>query len=422
MEGTWRERLFRSLGVRNYRLYFFGQLVSSLGTWMQTVAQAWLVLRLSHNKGSALGLVTALQFGPALFLGAWSGLLADRTDKRRMIVITQTAMAATAGALALVTFAHVVDLWMVYGLALLTGVATAFDHPARTSFVSEMVPADDLTNAVGLNSALMNGSRLVGPGLAGLVIALWDVGPCFAANAVSFLAVIAALLMIRTDELYPSPPVRRATGQIREGLAYVWRTPDLRLMLGVITIVGLLTFGNFSIVGPLLAKLSFHGDAGTYGLMSSAIGLGSLFGSLFSASRSRPSVPLVLGSCVCFGALIIATAVSPTLALGLPMLVGVGALMMVFLSTMTATVQLAAAPEMRGRVMSLWTALMLGTTPVCGPIIGYIAQRFGPRIAYGQGGGAAIAVGLVASVVFVRRELVVSERDGLLGATADSLL
>ena len=395
-------RMFRSLSIRNYRLYFFGQLVSSLGTWMQTIAQAWLVLRLSHNSGSALGIVTALQFTPTLVLGAWSGVVADRGDKRRLLLVTQSAMAILAAALGLITISGVASLWHVYALSLLTGVATAVDGPIRSSFASEMVEPADLSNAIGLNSAVMNGARMIGPGIAGVIIALWDVGPCFVANAVSFLAVIAALVMIHPDQLHPSPPVQRAKGQVREGLAYAWRTPELRSILCLMTVVGLVTFGNFSIIGPLLAKLAFHGDAGTYGIMSSTIGFGSLLGSLAIATQPRPSLGLVLGTCVSFGVLILLTAVSPTLTIALPLLALLGAAMMMFLSAVTSTLQLVAIPSMRGRVMALWTVLIMGTTPIGGPIVGYVAQRFGPRVAYGQGGVAAIIAGLVAGFVLMR--------------------
>src|SRR3954447_7164829 len=351
---------FRSLRIRNFRLYFTGQLVSMTGTWMQAVAQGWLVLRLTHNSGSALGFVTALQFLPVLLFGAWSGVLADRFDKRRLLLCTQSFMAVCAAVLAALTIAGSIQLWTLYLLAFLTGLANAFDNPARQAFVSEMVGPDDLTNAISLNSAMFNGARVVGPALAGLAISLVDVGPCFAFNAVSFVAVIGSLWYIRTDELQRHQPVARAKRQVREGIGYAWRNPELRRTLLLVGIVGTVAF-NFNVMLPLLAKVVFHGTAGTYGLMSSAMGLGALIGAVVTASRVRPSDTWLLGSCIAFGVWMVAAGLAPSLGLALVVLVLMGAFMMAFMATANSSIQLIAVPSMRGRVMALYSLVFLGS-------------------------------------------------------------
>jgi MFS family permease len=395
-------RTFRSLHNRNFRVFFLGQLVSMCGSWMQIVAQGWLVLRLSHNSGSALGVVTALQFLPVLVIGAWSGVVVDRFDKRKLLIVTQSGAAIMAGALAALTLSGVVELWMVYLLAFLTGFITAFDNPARQTFVSELVNPDDLSNAIGLNSAMFNMARIAGPALAGVLISLVDVGPCFAFNAVSFVAVIFSLLVMDTSALVRQPPVPRAKRQVREGLSYVWHTSELRLTLLVMAVVGTLAF-NFQVVVPLLAKLSFHGNAGTYGLLSSVMGAGSLIGALGTASRHKPTAKVLLVSCVAFGAFMLATSMAPSLALALPLLVVTGAMSMTFMATANTTLQLGASPSMRGRVMALYTLVFLGSTPIGGPLIGFISQHFGPRVGFGIGGASAVVAGLVAAFSLARK-------------------
>jgi MFS family permease len=392
---------FRSLRIRNFRLYFVGQLVSMTGTWMQAVAQGWLVLRLTHNSGSALGFVTALQFLPVLLFGAWSGVLADRFDKRRLLLCTQSIMAVFAALLAALTIGGVISLWMVYVLAFLTGLANAFDNPARQAFVSEMVGAEDLTNAISLNSAMFNGARVVGPALAGLAISLVDVGPCFAFNAVSFVAVLGSLWYIRTDELEHYEPIARAKRQVREGIGYAWRTPELRRTLVIVGIVGTVAF-NFNVLLPLLAKVAFHGTAGMYGLMSSAMGLGALIGAMVTASRVRPGEAWLLLSCIAFGVWMVAAGLVPSLALALVMLVLMGAFMMAFMATANSSIQLIAQPSMRGRVMALYALVFLGSTPIGGPIVGYISQHFGPRFAFVLTGGITIVTGAVAGLSSLR--------------------
>jgi len=396
-------RTFRSLSIRNYRLYFFGQLVSMSGTWMQSVAQGWLVLRLTHNSGFALGLVTALQFLPVLLVGAWGGVLADRFDKRTTLLCTQSAMAVFSAGLAAVTLAGVVQLWMVYLASFLIGVANAVDSPTRQAFVSEMVGPGDLPNAIGLNSAIFNGARVVGPAGAGILISLVDVGPCFALNAASFLAVLASLWRMRPAELTRVTPVPRARGQVRAGLAYAWRTPVLRSTLLLVTVVGTLAL-NYGVVLPLLAKVTFHGDAATYGFITSAMGLGALFGALATASRAGPSARLLAGSCVAFGLLLAVAAGAPTLALALPVLVAAGAAGIVFMATANSTLQLASIPAMRGRVMALYILVFLGSTPIGGPLVGLLCQHLGPRFGLGLGGVSTTAAGVAASAAVWRRE------------------
>ena len=384
---------FRSLRTRNYRLYFFGQLVSLNGTWVQTVAQGWLVLRLSDDSGVALGLVTALHFLPLLVAGPWGGMLADRSDKRSLLMATQSAMAAVAVALAVVTLAGVVELWMLYLAAFLTGAATAVDNPTRQAFVVEMVGREDVPNAVALNSALFNAARVLGPALAALVIRLADVGPCFAINSVSFLAVLVAVWRMHPDELWREPPVASGARQVRAGLAYAWRTPVLRSTLLLVAVVGTLGY-NATVILPLLAKVTFGGDAGTYALLTSSMGLGSVLGALATASRARPSRRLLAGACLAFGATTTAASLAPNLAAAVALLGLSGAAGIAFLATANSTLQLASDAAMRGRVMALYLLVFLGTTPIGGPLVGLVAEHLGPRAALALGGMACVLAGL----------------------------
>lgn len=403
---------FRSLRVRNYKLFFFGQLVSVCGTWMQTIAQAWLVLRLSHNSGFAVGMITALQFLPMLLLGMWGGVLADRVDKRRLLIGTQAAMAITAAALAALTLSGAVRLWHVYTLVLLTGFANMIDVPTRQSFVVEMVGRDDVANAVGLNSAMFNASRIVGPAIAGVLIETVGTGWCFAANAISFSAVIAGLLAMRPDDLFRAEPVARARGQVRAGIKYVWGIPELRSNMLLMTIVGTLAF-NFQVVIPVLAKVTFHGTAATYSAMTVAMASGSLVGALLAASRKQPSGELLLGACLLFGLAICGASVAPSLAIVLPVLVLLGLCSITYISTANTLLQLRSSPEMRGRVMALYALVFLGSTPIGGPIVGFISQQWGARWALALGGVATVtgAVGFGSSLLRRRRLLGSVTRD-----------
>ncbi len=386
------KKTFASLEVRNYRLFFYGQLVSLVGTWMQAVAQAWLVLRLTNNDGFALGIVTAFQFLPLLLFSTHAGLVADRMDKRKVLIATQTAMGILAGILAALTFTHVVELWMVDVLALFLGVANAFDNPTRQAFVTEMVGPESVANAVGLNSTIFNAARVAGPAVGAVLIKLFDVGPCFLINAASFAAVIAGLMMMRPEELHQQPITPRARGQIREGLRYTWRTPVLRSTLFLVGVVGTLTF-NFMVILPLMAKQTFHGGAGTYGVLSAVMGAGSLVGALIIAARSRATTTLLLGSCLLCGVACLGAALAPSLATVIPALLVAGGASIAFVATANTIIQLTAAPEMRGRVMALYVLLFLGTTPIGGPLVGWICRAAGPRAGFLVAAGAALFAG-----------------------------
>ncbi len=400
---------FRSLRIRNYRLFFFGQLVSASGTWMQSVALGWLVLRLT-GSGFDVGLVTALQFLPMLLIGTWGGVIADRFDKRRALMVTQTGMAFAAAGLAVVTLGGLDRLWVLYSLTFVSGCFNAIDNPVRQAFVSEMVGTGDLPNAVSLNSAMFNMSRIIGPAIGAVVIKVFDVGPCFALNAVSFVAVIVGLVMMKPEELFLGRPVARAKGQIREGLRYVWNNVELRSTILVLAVVGTLAF-NFTVVLPVLAKFTFHGDAGTYGLLTALMGGGSLVGALATASRLRPTPKLLTGSCLAFGVVMTLAAIAPNLMSEQVLILLVGATSITFMATANSTCQLTSAPEMRGRVMALYGLVFLGSTPIGGPLVGWISQQFGPRYGMGLGGVATILSALVAAAVLLRRRFVLRRVD-----------
>jgi len=395
-------RTFRSLHIRNYRLFFFGQLVSVTGTWMQTVAQSWLVLSLT-GSGVDLGITVALQFLPMLLFGLWGGLLADRSDKRKLLIATQVA----GGLLALILFGLVatdtVELWMVYVLAFLLGVVTMIDMPTRQSFVIEMVGPDEVPNAVGLNSAMFNTGRILGPAAAGISISTLGIAPSFLANALSYLAVIAALLAMRTDELFRRAPAERRRGEVRAGLRYVWSDPTLRSTLFLVAVLGMFGF-NFIVVLPLLARFTFDGGAGLYSLFTALMSLGSLIGALFAASRAKPTRRRLIGSGMAFGVLLLVTAAAPTAWLTGVLLVAVGMAVMLFLATANTTLQLNSDPAMRGRVMAVYGLLFLGSTPLGGPLLGWISEAWGPRAGLAIGGVLSLAAAVAAaSRVRVRR-------------------
>ena len=387
---------FRSLRIRNYRLYFMAQVVSVSGTWMQTVAQSWLVLRLAPatSQGLDLGLVTALQYLPMLVFGAYGGLMADRLDKRRLLYCTQSSAGALALALGLLTATGVVRLWQVFVLASALGVVNLFDNPARQTFVLEMVDADNLPNAVSLNTVVMNASRVIGPAIAGALIALVNLAVCFEVNAASYVAVIIGLSLMRRSELHGSQRVPRAKGQLREGLRYVWRTPGLRDPLLLVAVVGTLAY-NFTVVLALFAKLTFHGGAGDYSILTSLMGGGAVVGGLIAAGRNRPNIHRLTTLGMCFGVFIVAVAVSPVLGAAAVLIVPMGALSIGFIATANATLQLRADPRMRGRVMALYAIAFLGTTPIGGPLMGWICQAASPRVALSVGGAATVVASAV---------------------------
>ncbi len=393
---------FSSLRVRNYRLFVAGQIVSVTGTWMQSIAQAWLVVRYLAPRGQAgldVGITTALQFLPMLVLGAWGGLVVDRVDKQRLLFATQ----ASAGILALVLGllvsagrgpAGAAHLWEVYLLALLLGVVNAFDNPARQSFVVEMVGKDDLANAVSLNSIVMNGARVVGPALSGLLIATVGLAVCFEANAASYLAVIVALALMRRADLLRTERLARAKGQLREGLAYAWRTPRLREPLLLVFVVGLLTY-NFNVILPLFARLTFHGGAGTFSALTSFMAGGAVVGGLVVANRGSPNLHRLTLIGMVFGVLIATVALSPTLPVALAFIVPMGALSIAFIATANSTIQMRVDATMRGRVMALYAIGFLGTAPVGAPLVGWISQVSSPRVALLVGASSTVVASAV---------------------------
>jgi MFS family permease len=396
--------------VRNFRLFLFGHLVSSTGTWMQQVGQDWLVLRLT-NAPLPLGITLALQFTPMLAFGAWAGLAADRLDKRRLLLVTQTAMAVLALVLGVLTATGAVRLWMVYALALLLGCATAFDMPARQSFVSEMVGPERVANAVGLNSASFNTARVLGPAAAGGLIAVAGIAPAFFLNAVSFLAMIAALLAMDPDRLYRRPAVERGRGQIRAGVRYVWATPTLRSTILLVLVVGL--FGlNYRVALPLLARFAFHGGAGAYGALAAVMAAGAVVGALAVARRSGPTRLLLLGSVASFGLLSFGAAVAPTMLAEAVVLFPIGAASLAFVATANSTIQLAASPQMRGRVMSLYGLVLLGSTPPSGLLSGWLAGQFGPRSIMVLSGVSCLTAAAVTALTGRRRPAAPSTISG----------
>jgi MFS family permease len=402
--GSAVDRTFRSLRTRNYRLYFFGQIISLTGTWMQSVGQAWLVLELT-GSGVALGIVTALQFLPILLAGAWGGVVADRGDKRKVILATQTAAAVLALALGLLTVTGAVRLWMVYALALGLGLVNLVDMPTRQSFVFEMVGKEDVTNAVSLNSVVVNASRVVGPAVAGLLIATVGIGICFLVNAASYVAVIAGLHLMDPAKLQDQPRAPRERGQLREGLRYVWRTSELRTPILLMAAVGTIAY-NFSVLFPLLVRSTFGRGAGAYGTLFSLMGVGAVLGGLVVAARSRATAFLLVGSTIALGALLWLGALAPTFWLEMIAVVPVGAASTAFIATSNAMLQLHSAPQMRGRVMALFTVVFLGTTPIGAPVVGWIAQGFGPRAGLAFGATTTLLAGVVALVVLARRRKV----------------
>lgn len=395
--GVFGRRALRSLGVRNFRLYFLGQLVSLSGTWMQTVAEIWLVLRLT-GSGVALGVTAALQFVPVLVVGAWGGALADRIDQRRLIVVTQALMALPALALWALTVGGAVQVWMIFALVFVRGCINAVDNPTRRSFIHELVGSDHLVSAVSINSALVNGARIFGPAIAGVLIATVGVGPCFLINAVSFLAVIAALWAMDPRALYRGERVARAPGQVRAAVRYAWSTPQLRLPLVLTAVAGMLAF-NFRVTLPLMAHDAFAGGAGLYGALTAAMGAGAIAGALVTAARARPSRRLLVSSTIAFGALIVAVAAAPSPAVEIIALVAMGMASIAFTSTANSSLQLASEPSMRGRVMALYSVVFLGSTPIGSPLMGWIAAQAGPRVALTVGGVATAAAGLAAVAV-----------------------
>ena len=395
---------FDSLRNRNYRLYMSGQLISVSGTWMQTVGLSWLVLKLT-GSGVQLGAVTAAQFLPLLLLGAVGGLVADRVNKRRLILLTQTSLALGSLLLGILTMSGVITMWMLYAISIWIGVTNAIDNPARQSFVGELVDRGSVANAVSLNAVVMNSARIIGPGIAGVVIYILGTGFLFMANAASFLAVIVALLLMRPQELFSSERVVRAKGQLREGFAYVWRTPRLRVPLLILLLVGTLAF-EFQVSFPLLASATFHKGAGTYAAFMSFMGIGAVVGGLISATFPQTSIRRLAYTSLGFGALIVVVSFMPNSTAAMLAIIPMGTLSMVFVSIANSTLQLNSDPSMRGRVLSLFTVAYQGSTPIGAPVVGYIGQQLGARYSVAIGGAAAIAAGAYGIASALRRRAV----------------
>jgi MFS family permease len=393
-------RSFASLSIPNFRRYFAGQLVSISGNWMQMIAEMWVVLSLT-GSGLAVGVTTALQFLPMLIFGAHGGLIADRVPKRRLLMLTQGLhMIAPITMLALALEGVLVP-WMVFGLVFVRGCVNAVDYPTRQSFVMEMVGGDRIVNAVSLNSVLVHGARVIGPAFAGVLIATVGVEPCFALNALSFAFMIWVLAGMDTEQLRPSELAARQPGAVRAGLRYVRGAPELWIPLGLMAIVGTLGY-NFQAVLPLLARFTFHGGPATYAALVAAMGIGAILGALINGARDKVTPMLLVAAALVFGVLSLIAAGAPTLALEVAALAPLGAATVTLAASVNSSLQLASEPSMRGRVMALYSIVFLGTTPIGGPLSGWLSEAIDPRAALVMAGVAGITAGLLARVAFDR--------------------
>ena len=384
---------FSSFRVRNYRLYYIGQIISTSGTFMQSVAQAWLVLKIS-NSGAALGIVSALQYIPVLLFGMLGGLAADRFSKRTVLFFTQSAAGLLALILGALVITNQVTLWMVYILAFCLGWVNVFDNPARQTFVIEMVGRDNLRNAVTLYSGLVNLSRIIGPAIAGAMIAIFGLAPCFIVNGLSYVAVVIMLARMDTRELHVTPPAPQSRGQLREGINYVLARPVLRDTLLMMALVGTFTF-EFQVSLPLMASFVFHGDASSLAFLMGALGSGAVIGGLVLASQRTITPSLLVVAGFLFGISVVSAAFMPTILLSGVALVCAGACSIFFTSLGNSIIQLGSSPQMRGRVMSFWSIAFLGTTTIGGPLVGWFAEAAGYRWGLALGGLAALAAGLL---------------------------
>ncbi|HEX6302408.1 MAG TPA: MFS transporter [Acidimicrobiia bacterium] len=383
-------RTFAAFSVHNFRLYFGGQVVSVSGAWMQRVAQSWLVLELT-GSGAAVGALTAVQFLPILLLAPSGGLIADRLDKRRLLYVTQSLASLIALTLGVLVLTDVVELWMVFVLALALGLVGSVDNPTRNSFVMEMVGRSRLANAVALNSVLVNSARVVGPAVGGLLIVTVGIGWCFVINSASYLVFISAISLMRTDDIDRAEPEIKQRGQLRDALRYVSRHPVLRSTLVMSAVIGLFAY-EFEVVLPLLARFTFGGDADTFGAMFAAMGIGAVIGGLFVATRGRTSPRAILVAAVALATTIAATAFAPSVWIAYAMLVIVGVSSSAFLTMSNSVLQLESSPQMRGRVVGLRATAILGARPIGAPVVGWIGEHLGPRWALGLGAVATIAV------------------------------
>ena len=381
---------FAALGVRNFRLYFAGQIISVSGAWMQRVAQAWLVLDLT-GSGTAVGGLTALQFLPLLLAAPFGGVVADRVDKRRLLFLTQSLAGLTAATLGFLVFTERVELWMVYALAFTLGIVGSFDNPARQSFVMEMVGKDRVVNAVALNSVMINAARIIGPALAGVLIVAVGIAMCFFFNAVSYLALLSALALMRPQELERSERQEPKRGQLVEGLRYAGSHPLLRTVLVMSAVTGVFSY-EFEVSLPLLARFTFNGDADTFGLMFTAMGVGAVIGGLHTAAKTDRDSEAAAGIVAVFGVAMAALAIAPNLPIALLALTVAGGAGTSFLAFSNSLLQITAKGEMRGRIMALRAVAFLGTRPLGAPLIGWIGEHVGPRQSVAVGAVAALAV------------------------------
>lgn len=412
---------FHSLRNVNYRYYAAGSLVANIGTWFQRVAQDWLVLQLT-GSGTAVGLVIGLQFLPVLLLGPFAGTIADRFPKRRILQCTQAAMAVTAGVLAVLTLGGVVQVWHVYALALLTGVASAIEMPARQTFVVEMVGNDDLPNAIGLNSASFHLARMLGPAMAGVMIAVWGTGWAFVVNAVSYGATIIALACIRKDRLNTPEPPPRKKGMTREGFRYVVKRPDLVLVLTMMFFIG--CFGlNFQLTSALMATEVFDKGADGFGLLGSMLAIGSVLGSLMAARQGAPRLRRLVLASVGFGVLMIVIGSLPTYGLYVASLPVLGLVQLIMITSANTTIQLTVAPEMRGRVMALYSMVFIGSTPIGSPFMGWIGDVLGARWTLWLGGALSILGAVLGTWAYsrLRRSPMRELWNGVRGVADDSM-
>lgn len=399
---SWLKTTFRSLHNSNYRLWAGGSFVSNTGTWMQRTAQDWLVLtQLTDHNATSVGIVIALQFGPQIFLLPWTGFAADYFERRKLLLFTQAAMGLLALGLGILTLTGLVELWHVYLFALLLGCVTAFDSPARQTFVTELVGRAELANAVGLNSTSFNVARMIGPAIAGALIVAVGSGWVFLINAASFAAILASLYWLRVDDMYLGSRVAKDGGSLTKGFRYVWSRPDIKAILLMFVLLG--TFGlNFAIFISTMAVTAFHADAHHYGLLTSILAVGSIAGALLAATRSKPTMLLLCGAAAVFGLGFALAAVMPNYWLFGIGLIVIGTAAQTFTTTANSMVQLSTEPALRGRVMAIYLAIAFGGTSIGAPIVGWVADSFGPRWAMGVGAASGFAAAII-GVGYLRR-------------------
>lgn len=409
--AIFRGRTFASLQRhRNYRLYFFGQFISQAGTWLQGAAQAWLVLQLTHSA-AAVGIVTFWQFGPYALVGLVGGPLTDRLDRRKTLVFTQAGQMLAAALLAALTFAHLITVWEIDLIAALRGIILVMDNPSRQAFVIQMVGREELPNAVALNSSVANATRILGPGIGGIIIAAWGVGVAFALNAVSYIAVIGALLLMREAELFATQMAKRASllSSLREGLAYAWNTPTILLPLSMLFLIS--TFAiNFSVLLPVLASQTLHANSEVYGFLTACFGAGALVGALIAASIGRATWKILLGAAFGYGVMLAILAPQRLIWAALLILVGAGVCYTLYTSSSNAMVQLSSPAPLQGRLMALYSYIFAGTSPLGALIAGGLAQRFGTEVAFLEAGVVAAATALGAALLLRGRGTPVLEQ------------